>query len=167
MLGIWTILIILTSSTVVTSKQFVRLVAQAPLRISEQEFESFWRKWWWLFVKGYHVLEFFLFTLLLGLFLHVQRRLTVRRSLAWAAVGGVAFAASDEWHQTFVPGRGGLVSDVLIDTVGVALSVGVLAALWRMQRRQPLGSRASDGNPTSRYQVSGAEPSNGTKEQHT
>ncbi|MEW5884060.1 MAG: VanZ family protein [Armatimonadota bacterium] len=131
MLGIWAIVVVLTSSTVVTSKQFVRLAAQGPLQVSEREFDSFWRKWWWLFVKGYHVLEFFLFTLLLGLFLHLQRGLTVRRSLVWAAIGGIAFAASDEWHQTFVPGRGGLVGDVLIDLVGVALAVGVLAVLWR------------------------------------
>lgn len=115
------------------------MAAQGPLQVSEREFDSFWRKWWWLFVKGYHVLEFFLFTLLLGLFLHLQRGLTVRRSLAWAAIGGIAFAASDEWHQTFVPGRGGLVGDVLIDLVGVALAVGVLAVLWRREETPGAG----------------------------
>ena len=40
---------------------------------------------------------------------------------------GVAYAASDELHQHFVPGRRGAPLDVLIDAVGVA--VGVLA--WR------------------------------------
>ena len=38
---------------------------------------------------------------------------------------GVAYAASDELHQHFVPGRRGSPVDVLIDTVGVA--IGVLA----------------------------------------
>jgi len=131
MLGIWAIVVVVTSSTVVTSRQFVRFAAQGPLQVSEREFDSFWRKWWWLFVKGYHVLEFFLLTLLLGLFLRLQRGLTVGRSLVWAAIGGTAFAVSDEWHQTFVPGRGGLASDVLIDLGGVVLAVALLAALWR------------------------------------
>jgi VanZ family protein len=44
-----------------------------------------------------------------------------------AAALGVAYAASDELHQHFVPGRLGSPWDVAIDSVGVAL--GVL--LWR------------------------------------
>jgi VanZ family protein len=40
---------------------------------------------------------------------------------------GVAYAVSDEIHQSFVEGRRGAPLDVLIDAVGVA--VGVLA--WR------------------------------------
>jgi len=44
---------------------------------------------------------------------------------------GVAYAASDELHQHFVPGRRGSPVDVLIDAVGVA--IGVLA--WRRLAR--------------------------------
>ena len=44
-----------------------------------------------------------------------------------ALLVGVAYAASDELHQHFVPGRRGAPLDVLIDAVGVAL--GILA--WR------------------------------------
>jgi VanZ family protein len=44
---------------------------------------------------------------------------------------GVAYAASDELHQHFVPGRRGAPLDVLIDAVGVAL--GLLA--WRRLSR--------------------------------
>jgi len=52
------------------------------------------------------------------------------RALADARVAfaaGVAYAVSDEVHQSFVPGRLGSPLDVLIDAAGVAL--GVL--LWR------------------------------------
>jgi VanZ family protein len=45
---------------------------------------------------------------------------------------GVAYAASDELHQHFVPGRRGSPVDVLIDAVGVVL--GVL--LWRRLARR-------------------------------
>ena len=50
---------------------------------------------------------------------------------AWAALAlGAAYAASDELHQHFVPGRQAALLDVVIDTIGVA--VGVLA--WRTAR---------------------------------
>ncbi len=48
-------------------------------------------------------------------------------STAPAFVAGVAYAASDEWHQSFVRGREGKPVDVAIDAVGVLL--GVLA--WK------------------------------------
>ena len=51
----------------------------------------------------------------------------------WVAVAlGVAYAASDELHQHFVPGRRGAPLDVAIDAVGVV--VGVL--VWRRLARR-------------------------------
>ena len=41
------------------------------------------------------------------------------------------YAASDEFHQTFVPNRDGCVRDVLIDTCGAAAG---LFALWLLGR---------------------------------
>jgi VanZ family protein len=46
-------------------------------------------------------------------------------SMPWAIATGALYAVSDEVHQTFVRGRHGAITDVLIDTLGVA--VGVLA----------------------------------------
>lgn len=40
-----------------------------------------------------------------------------------AILAGVLYAVSDEIHQTFVPGRSGQVSDVVLDTVGVISGV--------------------------------------------
>jgi VanZ family protein len=37
--------------------------------------------------------------------------------------GGIAYAISDEIHQSFVPGRQAAVRDVLVDTAGVAVGV--------------------------------------------
>ena len=48
-----------------------------------------------------------------------------------AVAAGVAYAASDELHQHFVPGRVGSPLDVAIDAVGVALGV----FLWRRYGR--------------------------------
>lgn len=47
---------------------------------------------------------------------------------------GVAYAASDELHQVFVPGRQGSPLDVALDGVGVAL--GALAWIHLLERRR-------------------------------
>jgi len=52
-------------------------------------------------------------------------------ALAVAAV----FAASDEWHQTFVPSRQGSAWDVLLDSAGAALGLIVLWRLGRWRKR--------------------------------
>jgi VanZ family protein len=44
----------------------------------------------------------------------------------WAAAITLAFAASDEFHQSFIEGRHGTPVDVLIDAAGMAIAY----ALW-------------------------------------
>jgi VanZ family protein len=42
----------------------------------------------------------------------------------WTPVAiALAYAATDEWHQTFVTGRHGTPVDVLIDAVGIGLAI--------------------------------------------
>ncbi len=54
----------------------------------------------------------------------------------------LAYAASDEYHQSFVPGRGAEVSDVFIDFAGaVIVAIAILIIRWR--RREASGG----GNP--------------------
>ncbi len=62
--------------------------------------------------------------------------------LAMAAVVFVAiYAATDEYHQRFVPSRGPSVHDVLIDTTGAAIGMVFLRQFWnRRQRRLALKS---------------------------
>jgi VanZ family protein len=45
----------------------------------------------------------------------------------WLAA--VAFGISDEWHQSFVPGRSAEVADVMADAFGAALGVGAALAM--------------------------------------
>jgi VanZ like family len=65
---------------------------------------------------GAHATEYAIFGVLLA-------RALDARVLAWAA--GVAYAITDEIHQSFVPGRQTSAFDLLVDAVGLA--VGVLA----------------------------------------
>ena len=48
----------------------------------------------------------------------------------------VVFAVTDEIHQAFVPGRGPAVKDVLIDTVGAAIGIALIYAVYRYKRKR-------------------------------
>ena len=54
--------------------------------------------------------------------------MTGRRAVAAAAAISIAYAVTDEIHQTFIEGRHGSPVDVAIDSAGVALAG---AWLWR------------------------------------
>ncbi len=48
-----------------------------------------------------------------------------------SAVIATAFAATDELHQVFVPGRYGCVRDVLIDAVGSVIGLAIAYAIYK------------------------------------
>lgn len=50
-----------------------------------------------------------------------------RRQLLMAVVLAGLYGVTDEFHQLFVAGRGAAATDVLIDTAGAVLGVGVRA----------------------------------------
>jgi len=47
------------------------------------------------------------------------------KAVALALAICIVYAATDEIHQMFVPGRGAQVKDVLIDSVGAVVGIGV------------------------------------------
>lgn len=57
-----------------------------------------------------------------------------RLAAAWAIATG--YAASDEWHQAFVPHRGPSPTDVAIDSAGAATALALIAALKAPWRRR-------------------------------
>lgn len=64
------------------------------------------------------------------------RKRVCRGVTAWAAAS--VYAATDEFHQLFVPGRSGQISDVLLDSTGVAAGIllcMVAASLIKRQTR--------------------------------
>ncbi len=46
---------------------------------------------------------------------------------------GTLYAASDEIHQLYVPGRSGELRDVLVDSLGIVLGV-LLVSIWKKKR---------------------------------
>jgi len=62
------------------------------------------------------------------------------RGWSWNHAGGAwlvatAYAASDEWHQSFVPSRGAAVGDVLIDSAGALIGLALVWVVGRWFRR--------------------------------
>ena len=82
--------------------------------------------------KTAHVTEYFLLALAATLPLFAYGK-TSGRFFLLAGILCILYAASDELHQAFVPGRSAEIRDVLIDSFGVA--AGILPA--RLHRRPP------------------------------
>lgn len=84
--------------------------------------------------KGAHMTEFAILALLLYGWL-CRWQLSRLRRAALAAILAVLYACSDELHQLFVAGRAGKFSDVLIDSAGVALGMGIFLLILRFIER--------------------------------
>ena len=54
-----------------------------------------------------------------------------RRRFLLAVLLAVFYAASDEFHQVFVPGRSGRFTDVLIDSIGILIGNGIAKVCLR------------------------------------
>lgn len=84
----------------------------------------------WVLRKGAHVVTYAILALLARVaFTATWPPLKAVPAARWAWLLAVAYAVSDEWHQTLVPGRDGRWFDVLIDSAGAGL------ALWLALRR--------------------------------
>ncbi|MDX1905825.1 MAG: VanZ family protein [Bacteroidia bacterium] len=73
--------------------------------------------------KAAHFTEYCILSLLLSQVL--ARSLAQPRLALTATLLTALYACTDEWHQTFVPGRVGTWTDALIDTAGALLGAGI------------------------------------------
>jgi VanZ family protein len=79
------------------------------------------------------------------------------RAAAWSVLAVSAFGATDEWHQSFVPGRESELADWVADTSGAAVGIAMYAG-WRRYREwleMPLRRRVE--NSGERPRVAGHE----------
>ena len=66
---------------------------------------------------------------MLALFWLSSFPMTYRRRCILAVLISACYAATDEFHQLFVPGRSGEVRDVLVDTAGAVIGILFLSLL--------------------------------------
>lgn len=58
------------------------------------------------------------------------------RTVFYALLFVFLYACSDEFHQSFIPGRGPAFTDVLIDTIGGLTGITLFESKHRMMERQ-------------------------------
>lgn len=99
-----------------------------------------------LFKKGGHLTEY---AILAGLCWRALRLTTrARYPGIWAFAIAVLYAASDEWHQLFVPGRNGQPLDVLLDSSGALITLAALQ-VWERSEESATKTSAPDTKPES------------------
>lgn len=77
--------------------------------------------------KTAHVMEYMILhgTVLFALY-YGNAGMRGKRWLKWAYLLTVFYACTDEFHQLFVPGRAGMILDVIIDSIGVSIVTWIL-----------------------------------------
>ena len=83
--------------------------------------------------KAAHLTEYFVFGWLLLIAIRGPERGWKLRWALLALLIAAGYSATDEWHQSFVPGRNSSAWDSLLDTTGAAAA---LAATWIAFRKQ-------------------------------
>lgn len=105
----------------------VSSLEQPPLPMPEFE--------WLTIDKLYHFIEYVILSGLVARALVKAKPPVVPARLVWhvAAVFSILYGASDEWHQTFVPGRFATVADWVADVLG---SIAGVLSVYLYYRRQ-------------------------------
>ena len=126
---LWALSILVTSSTVITPEVFFDWFREHVFNNEGafERFKIFWGVSWLFIVKGWHVTEFAILTALATWAIDRYRGQRSRANIIWAGVLCFAYAISDEWHQSFVPQRNGVWTDVVIDTAGILISGAILS----------------------------------------
>lgn len=126
---VWFLIIFSASTDMMSSNRTSRIIGPILRWINPDVTDSTIRGVQLVARKGAHITEYAILSLLLY---RALRRTSNRskdewchRCAAWAWGLAFLYAASDEWHQSFVPSRGGTIHDVLIDACGAA--IGLLA----------------------------------------
>jgi VanZ family protein len=89
-----------------------------------------------LFRKAGHIIGYFVLTLLWIKTLSYTN-IILRRRLAYSLMLAIGYAALDEFHQTFVPGRSGhLIDVVVVDLLGSVLAVGIVLFTNLVKRKK-------------------------------
>ena len=95
--------------------------------LSAQTSDPVDRAWWDVLLRK--LAHFTEYAVLTGLWWRALRGLGARFPLAIAMAISLGYAATDEFHQTFVDGRKGTPVDVLIDSAGIAIAATTIAVL--------------------------------------
>ena len=102
--------------------------------VPESEYEEMVDMWQLPIRKAAHMTEYALLAVCVYMALFVDG---IRKRQIWwmALTASFLFAAGDEFHQLFVPGRCGAPVDVMIDFAGACIGVGMVVAVSAIIKR--------------------------------
>jgi VanZ family protein len=108
--------------------------------------------------KTSHVMEYLILALLAYRAVRADHPRFRSRHVLFPMLLGALYAASDEWHQSFIPSRSGVAADVFFDIFGTTL--GTLFSQWREQLTHEKARQAKqDRQNRPTLQDSQSEPS--------
>lgn len=84
--------------------------------------------------KCAHFTEYFILYMLL--YNAIKENFSFKKALLFSIIGVFLYASSDEFHQSFVPGRGPSFRDVCIDTSGGLLALVILYLSFTFKKKQ-------------------------------
>lgn len=95
--------------------------------------EFYWKDF--LVKKTAHLIEYFIFSLLIYR-AFINTGTLKNKAILYSFSLAVFYAMTDEYHQSFTPGRGPAVRDVIIDAFGSGLAVfGLIGKLDKMPKK--------------------------------
>lgn len=94
--------------------------------------------------KAAHMTEYAVLAVLILNVLHQFLRHMHRRSYYFLAQAGASlYAATDEFHQRFVPGRSGNLTDVGIDSVGAVVALLIVFCIIKQYKKRGHGGSSA------------------------
>jgi VanZ family protein len=147
---LWMLLIFIGSTDVLSSRHTSRFIGPVLRWIWPAVSEATIERVQYAVRKGGHLSEYAVLALLVRRALHRDPSFLAPWSLARSA-GALAiaatYAAGDEFHQSFVSTRYASGWDVLIDTAGAAVGLGLVWLVVRRRGRSP-NAQGGNGRPT-------------------
>ena len=107
--------------------------------IKYHQSEEFMNKANHIFRKICHFTEYFILSVLFFSFIVSFNKYHLRLCSLLSIVFSVIYASLDEYHQTFIDGRGGMFSDILIDTLGAIIGCILINLIFILIKKLYIG----------------------------
>ena len=73
--------------------------------------------------KVLHLAAYFAYGITIALAIHVHQSISSKKKMTLIGLIGFLYALSDEFHQSFVPGRTSELGDIIADWIGVISAI--------------------------------------------
>jgi VanZ family protein len=86
--------------------------------------------------KVLHLFAYMFFGATLALAIHTHNKSNLQKNGRWILILGCLYAFSDEYHQSFVPGRTSETGDIIADCLGILIATLLYTAVMSKKARR-------------------------------